>query len=97
MKVEFTGTPQEIKKEMQTWLGKLDESNQEEAIIEMFDITGDPGDRVLVNYLKWYCKENGLKYSELEQFLRESGSAFIGKSPTLQLDTWIGVRTKEEK
>lgn len=97
MEIKFTGTPQEIKKEMQTWLGKLDEINQEKAIIEMLDITGDSGDMVLVNYLKTYCKQNGIKYSVLENFLRESGSAFIGMSPTYKLDTWYGVRIKEEK
>lgn len=97
MQVTFTGTPQEIRKEMQLWLDKLDEINQENAIIEMFDITGDPGDKVLVNYVKTHCKQNGIKYSAVEKFLRESGSAFIGKSPTLKLDTWFGVRIKEEK
>lgn len=96
MEIKFTGTPQEIRKEMQAWLGKLDEINQEKAIIEILDITGDPGDMVLVNYLKTHCKQKGIKYSAVENFLRESGSAFIATSPTINLDTWFGVRIKEE-
>ena len=96
MQVTFTGTPQEIKKEMQSWLDKLDEINKEKAIIEMFDITGDSEDMVLVNYLKTHCKQNGIKYSTVEKFLRESGYAFREKSSINKLETWFGVRIKEE-
>lgn len=95
MKVEFTGTLQEIKEEMQGLLGMLDEPKQEKAIIEILDITGDPGDIVLVSWLKKYCKEYGIDYYSLEQFLRENGSTFRATSTTYNMQAWFGVKMKE--
>ncbi|CAD0300267.1 hypothetical protein [Enterococcus phage vB_EhiS_268] len=95
MKVEFTGTLQEIKEEMQGWLGMLDEPNQEKAIIEILDITGDPGDIVLVNNLKTHCKRYGADYTLVEKFLRENGSTFRGRD-SRNLNAWFGAKIKEE-